>query len=149
VNYVFDAEQCRVRYAWSGEFLDVAKVWTGRGGGQAAVLGKKFFTAPASFPLRVGNPDSEPTVKFRGYRLVNKFPEFDFEVNGVPVRQRIRKAGDVRLEWEFELGETREPVWFVTAGQSVDVAANLGIREQDRLRLPPGTRKFTMTVSAK
>ena len=149
VNYVFDAEQCRVRYAWSGEFLDVAKVWTGRGGGQASVLGKKFFTAPAGFPLRVGSPDSEPTVKFRGYRLVNKFPEFDFEVNGVPVRQRIRKAGDVRLEWEFELGETREPVWFVTAGQSVDVAANLGIREQDRLRLPTGTRKFTMTVSAK
>ncbi len=70
-------------------------------------------------------------------------------MSGVPVRQHVRKAGDVRLEWEFELGETRESVWFVTAGQSVDVAANLGTREQDRLRLPPGTRKFTVTVSAK
>lgn len=145
VSYVFDAEQCRVRYAWSGEFLDVAKVWTGRGGGQAAVLGKKFFTAPAGHPLRVGNADSEPTLKFRGYRLVEKFPEFDFEVNGVPVRQRVRKAGATRLEWEFELGETREPVWVVTGG-GINIVGNVGMAEAGRVRLAPGVRKFTLTV---
>ncbi|MFM8471613.1 MAG: hypothetical protein ACKODH_16885 [Limisphaerales bacterium] len=148
VNYVFDAEQCRVRFAWSGAFLDVAPVWTGRGGGQAKVLGTKFFTAPTGFPLRVGNADSEPTVKFRGYRLVGKFPEFDFEVSGVPVRQRVRKAGADRLEWEFELGETREPVW-VTTGSGMDVVGNAGSVEPGRVRLTAGTRKFTVTVSAK
>lgn len=151
LNYVFDAEQCRVRFAWSGEFLDVAKVWTGRGGGQAAVLGKKFFTAPAGFPLRVGNPDSEPAVKFRGYRLVNKFPEFDFEVNGVPVRQRVRKAtAEDSLNWEFELGETREPVWFVThKGVITTFANNVGEPEKERLRLAPGTRRFAVMVSTR
>lgn len=148
VSYVFDAEQCRMRYAWSGEFLDVAPVWTGRGGGQAKVLGKKFFTAPAGHPLRVGSADSEPAVKFRGYRLVEKFPEFDFEVNGVPVRQRVRKAGEERLEWEFELAETREPVW-VTTGR-VNVVVSADAQEPSRgVRLPPGTRKFTVTVGAK
>ncbi|MBM3871928.1 MAG: hypothetical protein FJ392_13385 [Verrucomicrobia bacterium] len=148
VSYVFDAEQCRVRYAWSGEFLDVAKVWTGRGGGQAAVLGKKFFTAPLGHPLRVGSPDSEATVKFRGYRLVEKFPEFDFEVNGVPVRQRVRKAGAERLEWEFELGETREPVWWMASkGVTTTFAGNIGERENERLRLAPGTRRFVVSVS--
>jgi mono/diheme cytochrome c family protein len=148
VSYVFDAEQCRVRYAWSGEFLDVAKVWTGRGGGQAAVLGKKFFTAPTGFPLRVGNADSEPTVKFRGYRLVEKSPEFDFEVNGVPVRQRVRRADAERLEWEFELGETREPVW-VVIGDGVKAVGNAGATEPGRVRLSAGTRKVTVTVGAK
>ncbi|PAW81150.1 MAG: hypothetical protein B9S33_17130 [Pedosphaera sp. Tous-C6FEB] len=144
VSYVFDAEQCRVRYAWSGEFLDVTKVWTGRGGGQAAVLGKKFFTAPDSHPLRIGNPDAEPTVKFRGYRLVNKFPEFDFEVNGVPVRQRVQRVGPERLEWEFEFGETREPVWVVTG--RVNVAGSTGTPEPGRVRLATGLRKTTVTV---
>jgi mono/diheme cytochrome c family protein len=148
VNYVFDAEQCRVRYAWSGEFLDVAKVWTGRGGGQAAALGKRFFTAPAGHPLRIGNPDAEPTVKFRGYRLMAKFPEFDFEVNGVPVRQRVRRAGDDRLEWEFELGETRAPVWVLTGG-GVNVVGNVGAPEPGRVRLAPGVRKVTVTAGAK
>lgn len=148
VSYVFDAEQCRVRYAWSGEFLDVTKVWTGRGGGQAAVLGKKFFTAPTGHPLRVGSADSEPAVKFRGYRLVEKLPEFDFEVNGVPVRQRVRKAGDDRLEWEFELGETRAPVWVLTGG-GVNIVGNAGAPEPGRVRLAPGVRKVTVTAGAK
>lgn len=144
VSYVFDAEQCRVRYAWGGEFLDVTKVRTGRGGGQAAVLGKKFFTAPDGHPLRIGNLDAEPTVKFRGYRLVNKFPEFDFAVNGVPVRQRVQRVGPERLEWEFEFGETREPVWVVTG--RVNVAGNTGTPEPGRVRLATGLRKITVTV---
>lgn len=148
VNYVFDAEQCRVRYAWAGEFLDVTKVWTGRGGGQAAVLGKRFYTAPGGFPLRIGNADSEPELRFRGYRLVDKFPEFDFEVNGVRVRQRIRRASAERLEWEFELGETREPVWLVI-GDGVSVVGHAGTVEAGRLRWAPGTRKITVTVGAK
>jgi len=149
VNYVFDAEQCRVRFAWSGEFLDVTKVWTGRGGGRAAALGKKFFTAPEGHPLRVGNPDVEPTVKFRGYRLVNKFPEFDFEVNGVPVRQRVRKAtAEDSLDWEFELGETRETIWLLTPkGMITTFASRIGESEKGRLRLAPGTRRFTVMVS--
>lgn len=149
VNYVFDAEQCRVRFAWSGEFLDVAKVWTGRGGGEAAALGKKFFTAPEGHPLRIGNPDAEPQLKFRGYRLVDKFPEFSFEVNGVLVRQRVRKAtAEDSLDWEFEVGETRETVWYMTRnGISTTFASGIGELEKGRLRLAPGTRRFEVMVS--
>lgn len=149
VSYVFDAEQCRVRFAWSGEFLDVTKVWTGRGGGQAAALGKRFFTAPDGHPLRIGNPDVEPTVKFRGYRLVNKLPEFDFEVNGVPVRQRVRKAtAEDSLDWEFELGPTNETVWYMTrTGIITTFASGIGQSENGRLRLTPGTRRFEVMVS--
>lgn len=151
VNYVFDAEQCRVRFAWSGEFLDVAKVWTGRGGGPAAAIGKRFFTAPDGHPLRIGNPNAEPVVKFRGYRLVNKFPEFDFEVNGVPVRQRVRKAGtEGGLDWEFEVGQTIETVWFMTREEIPSTfASDIGVLEKGRLRLAAGTRRFTVMVSTK
>ena len=151
VNYVFDAEQCRVRFAWSGEFLDITKVWTGRGGGPAAVLGKKFFVAPDGHPLRVGNPDAEPKLKFLGYRLVNKFPEFSFEVNGVPVRQRVRKAtAEGSLNWEFELGETRESVWLLTPkGMVTTFASGIGELADARVKLKPGTRFFAVTVSTK
>ena len=151
VNYVFDAEQCRVRYAWSGEFLDVAPVWTGRGGGPAKVLGKRFFTAPAGHPLRIGNPDAEPQLKFLGYRLVDKFPEFSFEVNGVLVRQRVKRAtAEDSLDWEFRLGETREPVWFLTPkGVTTVFASGIGESENARIKLKPDTRFFEVMVSTK
>ncbi|MBI5800942.1 MAG: hypothetical protein HZA92_09505 [Verrucomicrobia bacterium] len=151
VNYVFDAEQCRVRFAWSGEFLDVAPVWTGRGGGPAKALGKRFFTAPIGNPLRIGNPDAEPQLKFLGYRLVNKFPEFSFEVNGVLVRQRVRKAtAEDSLDWEFEVAQTGDAVWYLAPkGISTTLAGDIGVLADGRLRLAPGTRSFIATVSAK
>ena len=150
VNYVFDAELCRVRYAWSGEFLDVSPLWTGRGGGQAKTLGKRFLTL-ASQPLRVGNGDSEPIVKFRGYRLVEKFPEFSFEVNGLLVRQRVSRGAAVdSLALEFELGATSELVWFVTPEKvNATFVSGIGTQEGERLRLAGGTRRFVATVSAK
>lgn len=151
VNYVFDAEQCRVRYAWSGEFLDVAPVWTGRGGGPAKALGKRFFTAPTGHPLRIGNPDAEPQLKFLGYRLVDKFPEFSFEVNGVLVRQRVKRAtAEDSLNWEFQLGETREPVWFLTPkGVTTVFASGIGESADARIKLKPDTQFFEVMVSTK
>jgi mono/diheme cytochrome c family protein len=50
VSTVFDSHQCRLAYAWSGNFLDVKPVWDGRGGNPAKLLGTKFYTAPAGFP---------------------------------------------------------------------------------------------------
>ena len=150
VNYVFDAEQCRVRYAWSGGFLDVSPLWTGRGGGPAKVLGKKFLTFTTQ-PLRIGNADSEPKVKFRGYRLVDKFPEFQFEVDGVLVSQRVRKGGVPNsLELEFQLGPTQGDAWFVVpesvSGRAV---SSTGAFDRGRLRVPSGQLvRFNVTLSA-
>lgn len=151
VNYVFDAELCRVRYAWSGEFLDVSPLWTGRGGGQAKVLGKKFLTL-ATQPLRTGTGDSEPPVKFHGYRLVEKFPEFQYEVDGVPVRLRVRKgSAPESLALDFELGSTTGDVWFVLPeGGGVTATSDLGKLEQGRLRVPGGKSvRFTVTLTTK
>ncbi len=48
VHLAFDAQTCRLAYAWNGEFLDMGPVWNGRGGHQARLLGNKFWTAPAA-----------------------------------------------------------------------------------------------------
>lgn len=151
VNYVFDAEQCRVRYAWSGDFLDVAPVWTGRGGGPAKVLGKKFLTLPAQ-PLRIGNGDSESSTKFRGYRLVEKFPEFQYDVDGVPVRLRVRRgSAPDSLELDYELGPTSSAAWFVLPPDGGVVAtSSFGRPENGRLRVPDGKLgRFTVVLAPK
>ena len=60
VNVAFSADQCRLAYAWGGNFIDASPVWADRGGRPAKLLGPKFWTAPSGHPwgltLNPGNP---------------------------------------------------------------------------------------------
>lgn len=62
LNLVFDSSQCRLSYAWAGNFLDVRPVWDGRGGNPARLLGAKFWTAPVGFPWAVTDTNSPTAV---------------------------------------------------------------------------------------
>ena len=46
VSAAFSADECRLAYAWAGNFLDATPVWDKRGGKPALLLGPKFWTAP-------------------------------------------------------------------------------------------------------
>ena len=50
VSLAFSADQCRITYAWAGNFLDASPVWNNRGGAPAKLLGPKFWTAPPGHP---------------------------------------------------------------------------------------------------
>jgi len=60
VHLAFAAEQCRLVYGWSGNFLDVSPVWNNRGGAPARLLGPKFWTAPPVHPWGWSNSPAEP-----------------------------------------------------------------------------------------
>jgi mono/diheme cytochrome c family protein len=137
-NFVFDASSCRLRYAWSGDFLEVKPVWADRGGGQARILGQRYYTAPDQSPLRFGDAEVEPKVAFKGYQLIKKLPQFLYEVDGVLVREVIDKAptgnGLVR---NFQIDHPNADVWFV-AGESsrVAITSSAGQFVSGRLRIP-------------
>lgn len=106
VHAAFDAQTCRLAYAWRGGFLDLGPVWTGRGGRPAEITGELLWTAPAGFPwiaTEVGQqappdfaaqsqdvhlgaqPPDDGTVypshlRFRGYRLTPAGPVMRYEV---------------------------------------------------------------------
>ena len=50
VSVAFSADQCRLSYAWAGNFLDASPVWNNRGGAPAKLLGPKFWNGPAGHP---------------------------------------------------------------------------------------------------
>jgi len=58
VHAAFDAQMGRMAFAWSGEFLDMGPVWNARGGREASVLGKIFWTAPPGCPWEVTPTDA-------------------------------------------------------------------------------------------
>jgi cytochrome c2 len=57
LHFAFDAEQIRLVEAWTGEFLNVAPVWEGRGGHVAPELGPVVWSAPPGPALLLAPPD--------------------------------------------------------------------------------------------
>ena len=89
LSYCWDAGSCRLRYAWQGEFLDMTDYWTIKGELHAKILGTVFYRDKTDFPFRIGDEEQTPVVKFKGYRLVDRFPEFHYFINDVEVYELI------------------------------------------------------------
>jgi hypothetical protein len=115
VAVAFDAETCRLAYAWSGGFLDPTPVWTNRGGAPANLLGSRFWTAPLDCPWEVTASTSSPTGKsesaFTGYTVdAGGRPTFRYRVSGrdgaLDVSERpepLRDPAGVGLARQFDL----------------------------------------------
>jgi uncharacterized cupredoxin-like copper-binding protein len=86
LSYCWDAGTCYLRFAWSGGFLDNSDLWKGKGDAAAKIIGDIFYRG-AKFPF-----DGKPVYK--GYRLVNRYPEFHYTVNGMDVYESIMPGTD-------------------------------------------------------
>jgi hypothetical protein len=115
--YCWDAGSCRLRYAWTGKFLDLTDYWTIKGELHAKILGSIFYRDRTSFPFRIKNADKDstgPTVKFKGYRLIEGYPEFNYRVDQAEVFELIRPTTDGKgLLRHFRITGPDHPIWFV------------------------------------
>lgn len=123
VSFCFDAAECRLRYAWSGGFLNMKPTWHDRGAAPPELVGAKFFTAPDSMTLRAGDRSAPPRVKFRGYALSKGLPEFRYQVDGADVKQRITAAEGGGLCCIFAVSDTAAPVTFLPPANAKVTAA--------------------------
>ncbi|MGB8170720.1 MAG: LamG-like jellyroll fold domain-containing protein [Chthoniobacteraceae bacterium] len=148
-NYVWDAGACRLRYAWRGAFLDPSAHWGGNGDAFAEVLGRIYWRAGAEFPLRLGARDRVPVVKFCGYRLVEKYPEFRYEVDGVEVRELIKAQHHGGIQDTFTIGAAKGPVFYATEPDGgAAFAASVGQFKDGVLQLTAEqARNFTVTLT--
>jgi cytochrome c2 len=94
LHFAFDAEQIRLVEAWTGQFLDVAPVWNGRGGNVAPELGPIVWSALPGPALLLAPADaSPPDGKFDLAKLpdAEQWPKDGGRAHGV-------KFGGYRLE---------------------------------------------------
>lgn len=104
LSYCWDAGACRLRYAWQGDFIDPLDYWDKKAEPAAKILGEVFYRDKTTFPFRIGTDDQLPVVKFKGYRLINAYPEFHYTINGVDVFEIIHpKADSTGLERTFRI----------------------------------------------
>jgi hypothetical protein len=150
LSYCFDAEACRLRYAWSGGFLNMKPTWHERGAAPPKLSGEKFFIAPDTFLPRLGRKDAHAAVKWLGYQLVDRLPEFRYTLDGVQVRQRIEPAPARGLRCAFEMDKIRSDVW-LQAPSGVDVAAGgkaLAPDAEGWVKIPgDALRRFEVRIS--
>ena len=149
-SYCWDAGTCRLRFAWRGGFVDPLPHWTGNGDAFAEVTGRIYYRAGAAFPLRLGQAGRLPArVRFLGYRLVDRFPEFHYEVDGLQVYELIRAPHHGSgLEQTFRVLEAKVPVFYVVeADAGASFASSAGSFSGGVLQVSGAqARNFTVTL---
>ncbi len=146
IHCVFDAETCRMQFAWSGAFLDVAPDRFGRGGQPCRILGERFEVGDIGFPLRREGV-AEGAVRFRGYRT-GKATSFLVDWSGQEVVWTVSPAPHgIGLRYDFELADIASDVRFVIDRSKLDVEASAGVWSADGLAVPAKeAAKFSVTI---
>ena len=109
-NYCWDAGACRLRYVWRGAFVDPTPHWRANGDGFAEVKGTIYYRSAPYFPLRFGDEKKLPKdIRFRGYNIVEGYPEFHYQVDGADVRELIKAQHHGGFEDTFKITGTKGP----------------------------------------
>ena len=153
LSYCWNAEACRVSFAWKGGFLDMSDLWKGHFNASAQVLGDIFFRDRTDFPIRLGEEAIVPAdVQYKGYRLIDEYPEFHYTLNGLDVYELVREKADGNgLIFSFRIPDATQPVWFFTNREedAIEYEPSAGNWKNGKLELSPAeARAFTITMTS-
>ena len=152
ISYCWDAGECRLRYAWKGGFLSRADLWKRKGNETVVVAGRVFFRDETTYPFLLSGEKNAPAVRFKGYRLVDRYPEFHYQIDDIDVHELIRPTPDGSgLTRRFTMTGVTRDIWFLkTSSRNVEIHSSAGRWAGNRLVLTPreaGT--FTVTITEK
>ena len=80
-SFCWDAGSCRLRYVWTGGFIDGFPYWRGNGAGVARLIGKVRYVEKT--PIF----GSEEPLKFLGYELRDDRPLFRYRIGGTEITE--------------------------------------------------------------
>ncbi|HEY6979280.1 MAG TPA: hypothetical protein VH396_23450, partial [Chitinophagaceae bacterium] len=152
LSYCWDAGTCRLAFAWKGDFLDMSPLWKGHADTSAKILGDIFYRDNTDYPIRLGKNPIVPTVEYKGYRLIDRYPEFHYTLNGLDVYELIRpKSDSCGLIRDFRIPQADRVFWFFTnrRDDSIEYEFSVGHLKDKILKLSPiEAKKFTITMTS-
>lgn len=134
MNYCWDAGNCRLRYAWSGDFLNLGDTSRSNGNRQAKMRGKEFWNGGGdelTFAIKPEDPAVKPD--FKGYRLVDGKPEFKYSIGDLAVSEYITSTSG-GLVIDMKITNATTPVKVYAKG---NISANAGERDGDYIIVSP------------
>jgi hypothetical protein len=153
LSYCWDNEACRLAMAWKGGFIDMSDLWKGHFNASAQILGDIFFRDNTDFPIRLGEKAIVPAdVRYKGYRLVDEYPEFHYSLDGMEVYELIREKADGNgLVRSFRIPDAGQKLWFFTnrGEDAIEYGSSAGRWKDGRLELSPTeAQSFTITMTS-
>ena len=104
LNFCFDPVRGNLIYAWQGDYVDLTPTVNGKLPRDAVIQGRKFYESLTASGFRTGNGKAEPEIRFRAFRVRKGVPEFEYDVDGVRVREAIHPSADgMSLVREFHV----------------------------------------------
>jgi len=149
LSYCWDAGTCKLRFAWKGGFVDNTALWKGHRDAESLILGNVFYRDQVSYPLRIKDKNSIPKIDYKGYRLVDSYPEFHYTVNGLDVFELIKpKEDQTGFLRTFRIPDATTNVWFYfSEDDGIDYQASLGSLSNGVLELSSSQAKeFSVTM---
>ena len=148
VSLCWDAGECRLRYAWTGGFLDGYPYWKGNGSSLAKISGTVRYTQSKP-PLAGSKP------KFLGYDIAGGFPTFRYVLPLADGTHEIAESfrpvsGGNGFEHSFVITPTpTQPVTLsFTEEAKTKITSSAGTWEKHQLTLTPEqAAKFTLTYT--
>jgi azurin len=152
LSYCWDAGTCRLDFAWHGGFLDMSDLWKGHFDASAKILGDIFFRDNTDYPIRLGENAIVPAIKYKGYRLIDRYPEFHYTLNGLDVYELIRpKADSFGLIRIFRIPKADRVVWFFSNrhDDAIEYEFSAGHLKDKMLKLSTvEAKEFTITMTS-
>jgi len=152
LSYAWDAGSCSLRFAWTGGFLDMSDLWKGHFNASAKILGDIFYRDNTEHPFRLGANAAIPKIEYKGYRLVQRYPEFHYTLNGTDVYELIRpKTDSLGLIREFRIPHADQKIWFFANREddAIEYEFTAGRYNNKKLELSPAEAKvFTITMTS-
>lgn len=153
LSYCWDAGSCQLRYAWSGPFMRKVDLWQRKGDEVAQIGGKLFFKRQTDYPLHPANSKAVPQMKFMGYTLIEGYPEFHYQLDGLDVYELIKsQPGGTGIDCFFRIPRAdRQMEFSVAAPNKAIVHASAGTwKSRTVLRLSPEEAShFTISITKK
>ncbi|MEO6187735.1 MAG: plastocyanin/azurin family copper-binding protein [Ginsengibacter sp.] len=152
LSYCWDAGTCRLRYAWQGEFLDFTDFWKSYKRFSVEITGTIFYRDKTKFPLHLGRSENIPVVEFKGYKLIEKYPEFHYTIKGIDVYELIHSKPDgTGLIRTFRIPEITESIWFTYGrGDGVNYYCSKGHVVNNEIKLSANeAHEFTIIMTKK
>jgi cytochrome c551/c552 len=136
----WDAGECRLRYVWTGGFIDGFPYWKGNGSSQAKIKGKVRYIEPA--PLISGAP------KFKGYQIKDGLPIFHYSLGNQEITETFTALDSGGINRAFTIFPLPAEDLVIRLPQSpkVNTICDKGILAKGKLILTPEqAARFTLT----
>lgn len=135
----WDAGACRLRYAWTGGFLEGYPYWKGNGSSLAKIKGTVRYTEPS--------PLFEGAAKFHGYDMDGGLPVFRYTIGDRNITERFTPAtGGFTRHLTLSPVPTSPLTLEFPQEKSVKITSDAGKWDKNRLTLSPSdSSSFTLT----